>query len=396
MVNSSWRLSPRVFLIPLLLLTAMAWVRGSDAAQLSLSWIDNSTNEDGFKIERRTTDVFAQIAMVEANISAYTDSTLAAGTTYCYRVRAFNTAGDAADSNENCGTTTAVESFTLTATKAGSGSGTVSSSPAGIACGADCSEPYLSGTTVTLTATPAADSTFTGWSGGGCSGTGPCTVIVTANTAVTATFAQQMNVKIGVFRPSTGRWYLDLNGNGVLDACTVDACLAPFGQQGSLPVVGDWAGTGTIQIGVFEPSTRWWKLDRNGNDRWDGCTVDLCLGSFGKSGDRPVVGDWTGFGPDRIGFYRPSEHIWRLDRNGNGKLDSCTVDGCLGPFGLAGDLPVVGDWSGTGIAKLGVFDPSTGLWELDLNDNGLWDGCGVDACLGPFGQQGDLPVVGKW
>jgi hypothetical protein len=47
----------------------------------------------------------------------------------------------------------------------GTGSGTVTSSPSGISCGADCSESYASGTSVTLTATPAAGSTFAGWSG---------------------------------------------------------------------------------------------------------------------------------------------------------------------------------------------------------------------------------------
>lgn len=80
-------------------------------------------------------------------------------------------------------------SYTLTVTKAGAGSGTVTSSPAGINCGATCSANYTTGTSVTLTATPSAGSTFAGWSGGGCSaGTGTCTVIINANTAVTATF----------------------------------------------------------------------------------------------------------------------------------------------------------------------------------------------------------------
>jgi len=43
-----------------------------------------------------------------------------------------------------------------------------------------------------------------------------------------------------------------------------------------------------------------------------------------------------------------------------------------------------------------VFDPSSGMWDLDLNGNGVFDGCTIDACLGPFGQPGDLPVIGKW
>jgi len=69
------------------------------------------------------------------------------------------------------------------------GSGTVTSAPAGISCGADCSESYNSGTSVTLTAAPASGNSFTGWSGGGCSGTGACTVSMTAARSVTAAFA---------------------------------------------------------------------------------------------------------------------------------------------------------------------------------------------------------------
>jgi hypothetical protein len=208
---------------------------------------------------------------------------------------------------------------------------------------------------------------------------------------------QLVNIQVGVFRPSTGKWYLDLNGNGVWDDCQVDGCLGPFGQQGNLPVVGDWAGTGTTQIGVFDASTGLWKLDRNGNDLWDDCAVDLCLSPFGRPGDLPVVGHWnTTSGADKIGFYRPSKRLWKLDLNNNGKLDGCTADGCLGPFGLSRDLPVVGDWTGTGISRIGVFSPSTGLWDLDLNNNGKLDGCTVDDCLGPFGLSGDLPIVGDW
>jgi Divergent InlB B-repeat domain len=76
----------------------------------------------------------------------------------------------------------------LTVTKSGSGSGSVSSSPGGIDCGSDCTEPYNLGTTVTLTATPNSTSSFAGWSGGGCTGTGSCVVTMDASKSVTATF----------------------------------------------------------------------------------------------------------------------------------------------------------------------------------------------------------------
>ena len=85
---------------------------------------------------------------------------------------------------------TATINFTLTVSK--SGNGTVRSAPAGISCGGDCSELYTSGTMVTLTATPQNKNfTFTGWSGGGCAGTNPCTVTMDANKTVTATFGKQ-------------------------------------------------------------------------------------------------------------------------------------------------------------------------------------------------------------
>ncbi len=75
----------------------------------------------------------------------------------------------------------------LMVTKFGSGSGTVTSSPSGIECGATCTAAFSKGTMVTLTATPAADSAFTGW-GGDCSGTGTCTVTMDQDRGVTATF----------------------------------------------------------------------------------------------------------------------------------------------------------------------------------------------------------------
>jgi hypothetical protein len=83
----------------------------------------------------------------------------------------------------------AVATHTLSVSRGGSGSGSVSSSPAGIECGAICSHDYAAGTKITLTATPAAGSVFTGWSGGGCSGAGSCQLTLNADAAVTASFA---------------------------------------------------------------------------------------------------------------------------------------------------------------------------------------------------------------
>lgn len=93
---------------------------------------------------------------------------------------------------------------TLTVTKAGNGSGTVSSNPAGIACGVTCSGPFAAASTVMLTATPAAGSAFAGW-GGDCSGSGACQVTMSAARNVTASFAlQSFQLSVAVAGAGTG------------------------------------------------------------------------------------------------------------------------------------------------------------------------------------------------
>jgi len=71
-------------------------------ARVQLGWTDNSTNETGFKIERKTGvgGTYAEIAIGPADSPSYLDSNVVAGTTYYYRVRATNAAGDSAYSNE--------------------------------------------------------------------------------------------------------------------------------------------------------------------------------------------------------------------------------------------------------------------------------------------------------
>jgi len=102
---------------------------------------------------------------------------------------------------------TTIGNTTLTVSKAGTGSGTVTSNPAGINCGGVCSSPVIGGTSVTLTATPAADSAFTGWSGA-CTGTGQCIVSMTQARSVTANF--------GLLPPSLVLFTVNRTGQGTV------------------------------------------------------------------------------------------------------------------------------------------------------------------------------------
>jgi hypothetical protein len=79
-------------------------------------------------------------------------------------------------------------SYQLMVNKTGPGSGTVTSSPSGIDCGSTCSAAFNTGASVTLTATPAGSSVFTGW-GGDCSGSGACVLTMNKAHVVMANFS---------------------------------------------------------------------------------------------------------------------------------------------------------------------------------------------------------------
>ena len=69
-------------------------------SQINLTWQDNSTDEAGFKVERSTDGVnFTQVAAVAAGVTSYAATGLGASTTYHFRVRAYNAAGDSAYGN---------------------------------------------------------------------------------------------------------------------------------------------------------------------------------------------------------------------------------------------------------------------------------------------------------
>jgi hypothetical protein len=92
-----------------LILGVLGWHPVTNAGSIHLTWSDNSFNSDGFEIERRFADsgVFSFIALVASHETWYTDDNLAHNTTYCYRVRAYNRAGESSYSNEFCATTLA-------------------------------------------------------------------------------------------------------------------------------------------------------------------------------------------------------------------------------------------------------------------------------------------------
>jgi hypothetical protein len=125
---------------------------------------------------------------------------------------------------------------TLSISKSGTGSGPVTSTPAGITCGSTCNANFAQGTSVTLTATPNTGSLFTGWSGA-CSGTANnCNVTIDAAKAVTATY--QAIRTLTVTKSGSGAGSVNSSPGGINCGSTCTAGY-PHGTSVTLTAITD-------------------------------------------------------------------------------------------------------------------------------------------------------------
>ena len=200
--------------------------------------------------------------------------------------------------------------------------------------------------------------------------------------------------KIGIFRGSNGSFLLDSNGDGAIDVGDPLPFSIMNALPGDVPVVGDWNGTGTSKLGFYRPSSGTWFLDYSGTQS---ITQTYQFGGIQASsscpgGDVPVTGKWDASSSQtRIGVFRCG-YLWVLDKNGDGQMDS--ADGLsFGYGGSAGDLPVTGDWGGTGITRVGIFRNGY-LWFVDTNGDQVQDSADWQFAYG--GIAGDIPVTGNW
>lgn len=137
-------------------------------------------------------------------------------------------------------------------------------------------------------------------------------------------------------------------------------------------------------LGLFRAGR--WYIDVNGDHLWTPGT-DLSF-IFGQQDDIPVLGDWTNTGVQRYGVFHNG--TWWLDLNGD---RTWTADqDIVFTFGQPGDYPIVGDWDNSGHQRIGVF--RGGVWFLDMNGDHQFTP-GVDVSF-IFGQPGDIPIIGDW
>jgi hypothetical protein len=137
------------------------------------------------------------------------------------------------------------------------------------------------------------------------------------------------------------------------------------------------------KIGIFKNGQ--WNLDMNDNGIWDGCATDLCF-AYGLASDIPLMGDWNGDGIKTPGVYRPSTSQFFL-KNSN----TTGVADIKFTYGIPGDIPVVGDWNKNGYDSIGVYRPSKSKFFLKNSNM-----AGVADIVVQYGIPGDIPVVGDW
>jgi Divergent InlB B-repeat domain len=229
-------------------------------------------------------------------------------------------------------------SETLTVTKNGTGTGAVTSSPAGINCGATCVAGFNYGTAVTLTATPVANTIFAGWSGGGCGGVGTCVVNMIAANAVTATFTAIIPT----------RWDARWSTAGV--AFT----------NGDLSISGNTAATKNVRTISGKSTGKWyWEITATGGDGVaNGGGIGIAESAM------PNTALWIGNVPSGLSFGYAANASYFMTwanaiLNGAPPVNSYVKSGIVYTFAL--DMTTGAFWAGQDGTWYNAGNPSTGV-----------------------------------
>ena len=116
--------------------------------------------------------------------------------------------------------------------------------------------------------------------------------------------------------------------------------------------VGDWNGDGVTSVGVFADGQ--WRL----RNALTAGPADISF-AYGSPGDLPVVGDWTGTGRDGIGVWNPATAVFSLRTTPTPGPPEITV-----AYGANGYVPLVGDWFATGRDGIGMWDGANANFHL--------------------------------
>ena len=205
-------------------------------------------------------------------------------------------------------------------------------------------------------------------------------------------------------------------------SCPGATLTIPWGTAGDIPIPADYDLDGITDYGVWRPSTGAWYVRHGGT----GATLVNGV-AWGQFGDCPIaarLGE-SGPGPMELNVWRPSNGVWYFGRSFTG------TGGGAAAFGTYGDIPFAPDMDGNGDGDQVVFRPSTGTWYGLAPDfaitwgqpgdlpaprqfsaltvyrptTGLTYNClgpagssctGGTSTEGPSGSPGVVPIQGRW
>jgi len=235
--------------------------------------------------------------------------------------------------NRNITASFTLNQYSLTVSKAGIGVGTITSAPAGIECGDDCTDTYGHGTSVTLTATPDEGDVFTGWSGG-CTGEGICTVTMIEAKNITAIFENRPIKEVG-----EGHSYISIQ-EAINDAVCGEIILVHDGiyfeninfKGKRITVHSKNGAESTIIDGQANGSVITFDHGEAANSILDGFTIQngsalngggiYCFSSAPNITNCIINGNTAG--KDGGGIYSSSGSIYSINSS-NPKIDNCII-----------------------------------------------------------------------
>ena len=265
------------------------------------------------------------------------------------------------------------QTFTLNVVKNGSSGGLVTSVPSGIVCGTGCQSSFPSNTTVVLTASPEAGATFLGWSGGGCSGTGTCTVALNSSVTVTGTFEVGMpnntapTVNAGPAQTVTFPNFAFLDGSVTddgLPSATVTTTWSKVSGLGTVTFTNPNAVDTTATFSEAGIYVLRLTADDGVLQAGDDVTITVTAATPGE----PTLYDLNGDGKADI--------VWR--HTDNGAVAAWLMSGlALGPTGILAGVPT--NWTIAGIGDMNGDGKTDIVWRnTNTGDVAVWLGNGVN------------------
>ena len=179
---------------------------------------------------------------------------------------------------------------------------------------------------------------------------------------------------VTVYRKSTGDWFMVLSNIGLV--------VIQWGLEGDIPVPEDYDGDGWNDLAIYRPGFGYWAVLQSSKAA-SRELEDIIWKQWGLEGDHPMPGDYTGDGKADLMVYRPSYGVWILCTSESGY--DCQSSISIQQFGLPEDYPIKGDFDGDDILDLAVWRPSSGHWFYKRSSDG-------QIVIQQWGLSGDWPV----